>query len=415
MTDTVIEVLNLSKSFRVYPHPKDMFAELLWGKKRHTDFAALEDISFRVGRGEIVGILGRNGAGKSTLLKLIAKTLEPSGGQCTVVGRVSALLELGTGFHPDYSGRDNIILGAICLGISRNEARNRLESIIEFAELGEVIDQPFRTYSSGMQARLTFATAVAITPDILIVDEALAVGDARFQLRCFDRIRQMREAGCTILFVSHSVEQVTALCTRAFLLEKGRLIESGEPSYVSRAYHRLLFGQKSLLQDASGNVQSAARDDATIMGNNEWTIMDVVLCDESQEQVDVLLVRKRYILKFKARGKTKVIDLCAGFIVRSPQGLVVFATDSLAASGSLLKADIDEELEFVVKFTCHLGPGQYFMSYGLAHQDGTKIDYRYDALPFSVAARLGVYDATVADLDAVIEVERRHIKNGMLN
>jgi ABC-type polysaccharide/polyol phosphate transport system ATPase subunit len=274
--EPVIAARALSKSFRVYAHPKDMLLEFVTRRARHAEFAALSDVSFEIQPGEIVGILGRNGAGKSTLLKLLAHTLEPTSGSSSVRGRVSAILELGTGFHPDYSGRENALLGAICLGMSRREARERLDSIIAFAELGEFIDRPFRTYSSGMQARLTFATAVASTPEVLIVDEALAVGDARFQLRCFDRIREMRDAGCTILFVSHSVEQVTGLCTRAMLLEKGRLLEFGDPGFVTRAYHRLLFGQQETTGAAAATV-SSSDDGAHAMGTGSWRITGVEL------------------------------------------------------------------------------------------------------------------------------------------
>jgi lipopolysaccharide transport system ATP-binding protein len=373
--EPVIAARALSKSFRVYAHPKDMLLEFVTRRARHSEFPALTDVSFEVQPGEIVGILGRNGAGKSTLLKLLAHTLEPTSGSSTVRGRVSAILELGTGFHPDYSGRENALLGAICLGMSRREARERLDSIIAFAELGEFIDRPFRTYSSGMQARLTFATAVASTPEVLIVDEALAVGDARFQLRCFDRIREMRDAGCTILFVSHSVEQVTGLCTRAMLLERGRLLEFGDPGFVTRAYHRLLFGQ----QEAAGAPSAAAAPRRA---------------------------RGEYVLRFRVRGEANIDDLVAGFIIRSRQGLTVFGTDSNLALGGPIAAEPGADLEVALRFTCHLGGGRYFASYGIAHADGTKIDFRYDALELCVAGTKGIYDATVADLDASIECTR---------
>ena len=429
--ETAIVASNLSKAFRVYAHPKDMLVEFLTRKTRHCEFAALTDVSFEVGRGEIVGILGRNGAGKSTLLKVLAGTLEASSGTSAVHGRISAILELGTGFHPDYTGRENALLGAVCLGMTRREARERIGSIIEFAELGEFIDRPFRTYSSGMQARLTFATAVAITPEVLIVDEALAVGDARFQLRCFDRIRQMREAGCTILFVSHSVEQVTALCTRAMLLEKGRLLEIGTPDFVTRAYHKLLFGQQftavaSTTDTSSTDTSStdtsttaevtpvtvAVVDDARAMGTGSWRISSVELLNESGESVDVLRPRGRYVLRFRARGDIALHDLCVGFLVRNAQGLVVFGTDSRIANGARLEACAGEEVVTTLRFTCHLGGGSYFVSYGMAHEDGTKIDFRYDALPITVATTQGIYDASLADLDSSIECTPHPVRGG---
>ncbi|MEY3142990.1 MAG: hypothetical protein RLY21_1483 [Planctomycetota bacterium] len=408
--EPVIAARALSKSFRVYAHPKDMLLEFVTRRARHSEFPALTDVSFEVQPGEIVGILGRNGAGKSTLLKLLAHTLEPTSGSSTVRGRVSAILELGTGFHPDYSGRENALLGAICLGMSRREARERLDSIIAFAELGEFIDRPFRTYSSGMQARLTFATAVASTPEVLIVDEALAVGDARFQLRCFDRIREMRDAGCTILFVSHSVEQVTGLCTRAMLLERGRLLEFGDPGFVTRAYHRLLFGQQERAAGA-GSTASSATDGAHAMGTGSWRITSVELLEERADgtitPVEVLRPRGRYVLRFRARGEATIDDLVAGFIIRSRQGLTVFGTDSNLALGGTTTATPGEELEVSLRFTCHLGGGRYFASYGIAHADGTKIDFRYDAIELCVASTKSIYDATVADLDASVECTRR--------
>ncbi len=424
--DAVISARGISKSFRVYAHPKDMLLEFVTGRTRHAEFHALSDVSFEVQPGEIVGILGRNGAGKSTLLKVIAGTLEATAGSSIVRGRVSAILELGTGFHPDYSGRENALLGAVCLGMTRREARARLDSIVEFAELGEFIDRPFRTYSSGMQARLTFATAVATTPEVLIVDEALAVGDARFQLRCFDRIRQMREAGCTILFVSHSVEQVTSLCTRAILLEKGRLLEHGDPSFVTRAYHRLLFGQatstRAMTSVATAGATAGATDAATpstdgahAMGTGSWRVTSVELLEETPqgeagEPVEVLHPRGRYQLRFRVRGEAKIDDLVAGFIIRNRQGLTVFGTDSRLNTDATLAVGPSEELEVTLRFTCHLGGGHYFASFGIAHVDGTKIDFRYDALELTVAPSKSLYDATVADLDASVECTRSPLR-----
>jgi homopolymeric O-antigen transport system ATP-binding protein len=242
MRDSAVRVLSVGKVFRVWRHPSDMLKEALSGRRRHSEFEALHDISFDVQHGSVVGIMGRNGAGKSTLLRIIAGTLDATSGRVAVAGRISAILELGTGFHPEYTGRENVFLGGLCLGLTRAQVAAKLDEIVSFAELEDFIDQPFRTYSSGMQARLTFSVATAVEPDILIIDEALAVGDARFRLKSFDRVRQFREQGRSILLVSHDIHQVVSICDHAILLEKGSIFARGEPGVVGNIYHELLFG-----------------------------------------------------------------------------------------------------------------------------------------------------------------------------
>lgn len=236
--DVVIDVRNVSKCYQLYARPRDRLLQSLFrGRKTfYRDFWALSELSLQVRRGEAVGIIGRNGAGKSTLLQLIAGTLTPTTGEVVIRGRVAALLQLGSGFNPEFSGRENVFLNGAILGFSRTQMEARFEQIAAFADIGYFIEQPVKTYSSGMVMRLAFAVSVCLEPEILIVDEALAVGDAPFQFRCRERLNRLVENGSTLLFVSHNIGMVKSLCTKAVFLMQSKLVATGEPSEIAELY-----------------------------------------------------------------------------------------------------------------------------------------------------------------------------------
>lgn len=244
MAEVAISLQGISKCFRQYAKPLDRLREMLLpGKKHGQEFWALRDISFDIYRGETFGIIGRNGAGKSTLLQLICGTLQPTNGSVQVHGRVAALLELGAGFNLEFSGRDNVYMNGAILGLSRAEIDKRFDDIAAFADIGSFIDQPVKTYSSGMYVRLAFASAIHVEPDILIVDEALAVGDIFFQQKCFRHLEKLREKGTSIIFVSHDTQAVVKLCDRAIILQNGYLKHEGTPADMAAKYIELYYSQ----------------------------------------------------------------------------------------------------------------------------------------------------------------------------
>jgi len=267
--EIAISAKGLSKTYWVFDHPLDRLKQLVFGERRHYGraFEALKDVSFDLERGSVLGLVGNNGAGKSTLLQLVCQTLQPSAGQLQVNGRVAALLELGAGFNPDFSGRENIFLNAAVLGLSNQEITERYDSIVDFSGVAEFIEQPVKTYSSGMYMRLAFSIATSVDPDILIIDEALSVGDGAFARKSFDRIMALRERGVTILFCSHSMYHIEAICDQAMWLERGRVVMQGTPQQVTRAYS----GQINMAEQSATEKDWKAQAQQAVSATNNIT------------------------------------------------------------------------------------------------------------------------------------------------
>jgi lipopolysaccharide transport system ATP-binding protein len=421
VSDSAISVRQLGKAYRLYAHPRDMLFEALSGKARHQDFQALDGISFEVRHGSVVGLMGRNGAGKSTLLRIIAGTLDATSGEVHTEGRIAAILELGTGFHPDYTGRENIYLGGLCLGLSRKEVQSRVDEVIAFSELQDHIDRPFRTYSSGMQARLTFSVATCVDPDILIIDEALSVGDARFQLKSFDRIREFKRRGKSILLVSHSINHITSLCDHAILLDGGKLLMQGEPNAIGNAYHELLFGTPKAAAVLPHPVEETGETAGTVIsepetvsdrehryGDGTARIVSFRLTDSAGQTVTRLRSCNHYIAEVVIRAMHQTEELCVGILVRNQRGQDIFGSDMLAAGVPLIAPMVpNEELMVRVGLRANLAAGEYFFTAALARGDGTKHDVRFDALMAEVEFVRGLYYDTVVNLEPCYEVMAR--------
>jgi lipopolysaccharide transport system ATP-binding protein len=273
--DISIKVSDVTKLFSIYDKPVDRLTNILFGREqsKKEQFVALKNVSFSIKKGQTVGILGKNGSGKSTLLQIICKTLTAESGRVDVTGRIAALLELGTGFNPDFTGRENVYLNARVLGLGKREIESRFDDILAFAEIGDFIDRPMKTYSTGMFVRLAFAVAINVSPDILIIDEALAVGDARFQAKCFDKIREIKEGGATILFVTHDVGSIRQLCDNAIWLDGGEVRMIGDVLGVTSKYMEFMF-QDEETDAASSNMKSLTAADLS--------------CDRVLEEIDPL-------------------------------------------------------------------------------------------------------------------------------
>lgn len=382
-----ITVTDLGKAYKQYPTRWSRLAEWLIpliGKPRHTLKWVLQDINFTVNPGEAFGIIGINGAGKSTLLKMITGTTQPTTGSVHITGRVAAMLELGMGFHPDFTGRQNAYMAGQLLGYSVEDITRLMPEIEAFAEIGEYIDQPVRVYSSGMQMRLAFSVATAHRPDVLIIDEALSVGDAYFQHKSFDRIREFRKQGTTLLIVSHDKAAIQSICDRAILLNAGVLAMEGEPEMVMDYYNAMLAerGNPSVRQQITeaGKVQ-------TISGSGEATVVEAALLDAEGEQVEVVNVGQPVSLHVVVACKADVHELVLGYMIKDRLGQPIFGTNTYHLDRKLEYVSCGELIEFDFYFSANLGPGTYSIALAL-HVSEVHVTKNYEwrdlALVFNV-------------------------------
>lgn len=371
-----VTVSNLGKAYRQYPTRWSRLAEWLmpWHGPRHTPHWVLQDINFRVSPGEAVGVVGINGAGKSTLLKLITGTIQPTTGAVQVQGRMAALLELGMGFHPDFTGRQNVYMASQLLGLKNHEITSLMPEIEAFAEIGKYIDQPVRVYSSGMMARLAFSVATSVRPDILVIDEILSVGDAYFQHKSFARIRKFGEQGTTLFIVSHSKESIQAICDRAILLEGGRLIKEGFPEEVADFYNAMIAERENSTIRQSKTETGLVQ---TISGTGEARVIDIALLDESGSPVEVIDVGASVTLQVRVHTYATIPGLVLGYAIRDCLGQAIFGTNTFLRERPLLDVPAGEEIEYRFRFPANLGPGSYSISTAL-HEGRSHLVRNYE-------------------------------------
>lgn len=445
-SDIAIKVENLSKCYQIYDTPRDRLKQFVYPKAKgliapvgrfmgnnsplatrllprnhYKEFWALKDVSFEVKKGETVGIIGRNGSGKSTLLQMICGTLTPTSGSVQTNGRIAALLELGSGFNPEFTGRENVYMNASILGLSQDEINARFDDIAAFADIGEFIEQPVKTYSSGMLVRLAFAVAINVQPEILVVDEALAVGDAAFQRKCMRRISELSDSGVTLLFVSHDLETVKKICGEALYLSRGAKVAFGTTKQICISYERDLFGASKNLETHQGNVQanSAGSDrailDQELLEINEKTygdgraqIASVVITNKHRQRTNVLVPNAELIVSYKVKFFAPVAFPVFGMMITNREGVCIFGTNT--ENQYISKRYFFEEDELSVEFHLinHLGPGIYYLTCGIHTTESSGglifLQRRMDVLIFKVIANKEPRIGGVANLNPRIVI-----------
>lgn len=359
------------------------------GLRQDEAIRALSDVSFEVGRGEAFGVVGGNGSGKSTLLKIVAGILQPTEGSVEVDGRLAALIELGAGFHPEISGRENLYINGTLLGLSRKELDHRYDDIVEFSGLGEFMEEPVKNYSSGMYVRLGFAVAVHTDPDVLLVDEVLAVGDEAFAHRCLRRIEEMLSKGATVLFVSHSLDLVLDLCDRVLWLDRGVPRELGEPRRVVDAYrHSVAQAEGRMHQEDKARVQGAAGvdgDEGRRWGSREAEIVGVTLRGSDGDERYLFTSGEALEIEIQARATAPLNDFVFGVNIATPRGVDCWGTNTELAG--FVPERMDGDVRVCVRCPAlRLAAGEYRLDVAVHARDGAPYDYREGVLGFTVEA-----------------------------
>ena len=369
-------VKDLGKAYKQYPTRWSRLREWLWpfAGPRHSLHWILQDVDFEISPGEAVGIVGVNGAGKSTLLKMIAGTTQPTTGSIRIEGKVAALLELGMGFHPEFTGRQNVFMAGQLLGLTVEEIQAMMPDVEQFAEIGDAIDQPVRTYSSGMQMRLAFSVATARRPDVLIVDEALSVGDAYFQHKSFERIRSFRRAGTTLLIVSHDRSAIQSICDRAVLLNQGKLAMQGHPEAVMDYYNALLAERE---RDTVRQEMLADGKVRTISGSGEAGIVEVRLLDEQGKVLEVVEVGQAVELEVEVEIRQPVERLVLGFMIKDRFGQPMYGINTHRVDQPLDGLVAGEHITYRFAFPMRLGKGNYSVAFCLSRLD-SHLDRNYE-------------------------------------
>jgi ABC-type polysaccharide/polyol phosphate transport system ATPase subunit len=395
--DPVLRVEGVSKQYRIYERASDRLKEMatLGRWKTHREFWALRDISFEVEPGTTFGIVGPNGSGKSTLLQIVAGTLQPTLGTVSRSGRTAALLELGAGFNPEFTGIENVFMSASLMGLSRAETAATLPEIERFAEIGDFIHQPVKTYSSGMYVRLAFAAAISVTPQILIVDEALAVGDAVFQHRCMRRIREMQESGMTILLVSHDPNAIRALCSQALLLHAGRMEAFGKPTDVLNRYQKLIMARETAYEENQPVTEAAEGVEVELAnapklsfnyrhGDGSAEVIAVELLNATHHRVEFVESGEEVIVKVRVHFREAQEAPVCGFLIRNRHGIHIYGTNTDLQHVNLGPVQRGEVVEVSFNFNCWLAPDSYSLTIGVHSADGASFDWLDGALFFHV-------------------------------